>query len=89
MSSTFSILTLELVEGLSQLENEREANSFLTHQDNITGFIIDPLLNNAIEPYDDIEINYIHYQTTAFALSALDALGYHRRYEFFFFNYFR
>jgi len=89
MSSAFSILTLELVQGLAKIDNESEANFFLNHQDNVTGFIIDPLLNKATEPYDDIEINYIHYQTTAFALSALDALGFHPKYEFHFLNYYR
>ena len=89
MSSAFSIITLELVDSLNKVEITKEQNYFLKYQDEKTGFFVDPNLNLDSKKIEDIELNYIHYQTTAFSLSALDALGMKTKYNFTFLNAFR
>ena len=89
MSSAFSIITLELVDSLNKVEITKEQNYFLKYQDEKTGFFVDPNLNLDYKKIEDIELNYIHYQTTAFSLSALDALGMKTKYNFTFLNAFR
>ena len=89
MSSAFSIITLELVDSLNKIEISKEQNYFLKYQDEKTGFFVDPNLNLDYKKIEDIESNYIHYQTTAFSLSALDALGMKTKYNFTFLNAFR
>lgn len=89
MSSAFSIITLELVDSLNKIEISKEQNYFLKYQDEKTGFFVDPNLNLDYKKIEDIELNYIHYQTTAFTLSALDALGMKTKYNFTFLNAFR
>ena len=89
MSSAFSIITLELVDSLNKIEIAKEQNYFLKYQDEKTGFFVDPNLNLDYKRIEDIELNYIHYQTTAFSLSALDALGMKTKYNFTFLNAFR
>ena len=89
MSSAFSIITLELVDSLNKIEIAKEQNYFLKYQDEKTGFFVDPNLNLDYKKIEDIELNYIHYQTTAFSLSALDALGMKTKYNFTFLNAFR
>ena len=89
MSSAFSIITLELVDSLNKVEITKEQNYFLKYQDEKTGFFVDPNLNLDYKRIEDIELNYIHYQTTAFSLSALDALGMKTKYNFTFLNAFR
>ena len=89
MSSAFSIITLELVDSLNKIEISKEQNYFLKYQDEKTGFFVDPNLNLDYKKIEDIELNYIHYQTTAFSLSALDALGMKTKYNFTFLNAFR
>ena len=74
MSSAFSIMTLELINSMDLLENKKEGELFLKYQDEKTGLFVDPSLKIEFEKIEDIELNYIHYQTTAFSLSALDAL---------------
>ena len=73
MSSAFSILTLELVDCLNNLDIKAEASHISSYQDRSSGLIIDPKLNFDNSNLEDLEKNYIHYQTTAFSLSALDA----------------
>ena len=89
MSSAFSIITLELINSLGKLETSKEQNYFLKYQDEKTGFFVDPNLNLEYNKIEDIEFNYIHYQTTAFSLSALDALKMKPKYNFTFMNSFR
>ena len=89
MSSAFSIITLELINSLGKLETSKEQNYFLKYQDEKTGFFVDPNLNLEYKKIEDIEFNYIHYQTTAFSLSALDALKMKPKYNFTFMNSFR
>ena len=89
MSSAFSIITLELINSLGKIETSKEQNYFLKHQDEKTGFFVDPNLNLEYKKIEDIEFNYIHYQTTAFSLSALDALEMKPKYNFTFMNSFR
>ena len=89
MSSAFSIITLELINSLGKIETSKEQNYFLKHQDEKTGFFVDPNLNLEYNKIEDIEFNYIHYQTTAFSLSALDALEMKPKYNFTFMNSFR
>ena len=89
MSSAFSIITLELINSLGKIETSKEQNYFLKHQDEKTGFFVDPNLNLEYNKIEDIEFNYIHYQTTAFSLSALDALKMKPKYNFTFMNSFR
>ena len=89
MSSAFSIITLELVDSLDKIETSKEQNYFLKYQDEKTGFFVDPSLKLDYKKIEDIELNYIHYQTTAFSVSALDALGMKPKYDFTFLNAFR
>ena len=89
MSSAFSIITLELVDSLDKIEISKEQNYFLKYQDEKTGFFVDPNLKLDYKKIEDIELNYIHYQTTAFSVSALDALGMKPKYDFTFLNAFR
>ena len=89
MSSAFSIITLELVNSLDKIEISKEQNYFLKYQDEKSGFFVDPNLKLDYKKIEDIELNYIHYQTTAFSVSALDALGMKPKYDFTFLNAFR
>ena len=89
MSSAFSILSLELINCLKHIDIETEASQFLKYQDRESGLIIDPKLNFNISNIEDLEKNYIHYQTTAFSISALDALGYTLEHKFIFLDFFR
>ena len=89
MSSAFSIITLELVNSLDKIEISKEQNYFLKYQDEKTGFFVDPNLKLDYKKIEDIELNYIHYQTSAFSVSAIDALGIKPKYDFTFLNAFR
>ena len=89
MSSAFSIMTLELINSMDLLENKKEGELFLKHQDEKTGLFVDPSLKIEYEKIEDIELNYIHYQTTAFSLSALDALKLSPVYNLSFMDAFR
>ena len=89
MSSAFSIITLELVDSLDKIEISKEQNYFLKYQDEKTGFFVDPNLKLDYKKIEDIELNYIHYQTSAFSVSAIDALGMKPKYNFTFLNAFR
>ena len=89
MSSAFSIITLELVDSLDKIEISKEQNYFLKYQDEKTGFFVDPNLKLDYKKIEDIELNYIHYQTSAFSVSAIDALGMKPKYDFTFLNAFR
>ena len=89
MSSAFSIITLELVDSLYKIEISKEQNYFLKYQDEKTGFFVDPNLKLDYKKIEDIELNYIHYQTSAFSVSAIDALGIKPKYDFTFLNAFR
>ena len=89
MSSAFSIITLELINSLSLLEKKRHQDFFLSHQDEESGFFIDFNLDIKNERIEDLETNYLHYQTTAFAISALDALGVKPKFRLAFIDSFR
>ena len=89
MSSAFSILSLELVNSLNHIDIKTEASQFLKNQDKESGLIIDPKLNFPLNNIEDLEKNYIHYQTTAFSISALDALGHTPKHKFIFLDVFR
>tara|TARA_Y100000748_G_scaffold205079_1_gene171681 strand:+ start:14474 stop:15664 length:1191 start_codon:yes stop_codon:yes gene_type:complete len=89
MSSAFSILSLELINCLNHIDAETEASHFLKHQDKESGLIIDPKLIFNNSNIENLEKNYIHYQTTAFSISALDALGYTLEHKFIFLDVFR
>ena len=89
MSSAFSIIILELINSLDSLEISRDQDFFLRHQDEKSGLFIDLNRNQEYEKKEDIEYNYIHYQTTAFSLSALDALGLKPNYRLSFTDRFR
>ena len=89
MSSAFSIITLELVDSLDKIEISKEQNYFLKYQDEKSGFFVDPNLKLDYKKIEDIELNYIHYQTSAFSVSAIDALGIKPKYDFTFLNAFR
>ena len=80
MSSAFSLLTLELIGCIESLNSQAYVNPFLQNQDKASGLIIDPKLTFEKSSLEDPEKNYIHYQTTAFSLSAIDALGYTPKY---------
>ena len=89
MSSAFSLLTLELIGCIESLNSQAYVNPFLQNQDKASGLIIDPKLIFEKSSLEDPEKNYIHYQTTAFSLSAIDALGYTPKYSLAFLDYFR
>ena len=89
MSSAFSIINLELINGMETINKEIESNYFLSSQDQKTGLFIDSSWKGNISNIKDLEKNYIPYQTTAFSISALDALGYQPKYGFHFLDYFR
>ena len=89
MSSAFSILSLELINSLNHIDIKNEASQFLKNQDKESGLIIDPKLNFPLNNIEDLEKNYIHYQTTAFSISALDALGHTPEHKFIFLDNFR
>ena len=89
MSSAFSIIVLELINSKDLLDCSTEGDYFLKNQDEKTGLFVDSYLNLENEKIEDIELNYIHYQTTAFSLSALDALGLHPKYSLRFMDAFR
>ena len=89
MSSAFSIIILELINSLDSLEKSRDQDFFLRHQDEKSGLFIDLNLDLKYEKIEDLESNYIHYQTTAFSLSALDALGVKPKFRLAFMDSFR
>ena len=89
MISAFSLLTLELIGCIESLNSKAYVNPFLQNQDKASGLIIDPKLTFEKSSLEDPEKNYIHYQTTAFSLSAIDALGYTPKYSLAFLDYFR
>ena len=89
MSSAFSILTLELIDCLNKIDIKAEASHISSYQDRSSGLIIDPKLNFDNSNLEDLEKNYIHYQTTAFSISALDALGFSPRNKLVFLDAFR
>ena len=89
MSSAFSMLSLELINSLNHIDIKNEASQFLKNQDKESGLIIDPKLNFPLNNIEDLEKNYIHYQTTAFSISALDALGHTPEHKFIFLDNFR
>jgi hypothetical protein len=75
MSLCFTILTTELYDALPSRGFEIWQHMLLSAQDPTTGMFVDPLLSS-----DDLEPtspgqDYLLYQTTYFALNALDALG--------------
>ena len=71
MSSAFSLLTLELIGCIESLNSQAYVNPFLQNQDKTSGLIIDPKKTFDRNSLEDPEKNYIHYQTTAFSLSAM------------------
>ncbi len=75
MSSSFAIMTMELIGELSKLDQIRESDYFLDAQQADSGLFIDPAWERSISDIHDPEQNYLHYQTTAFALSTLNAMG--------------
>ena len=75
MSTSFSILTLELIDSLNILKKKKYKEFFLQNQDKKSGLFIDPLSRLKDANSIDLESSYIHYQTTAFSISAIDALG--------------
>jgi len=89
MSSAFSIIILELINSLDSLEKSRDQDFFLRHQDEKSGLFVDLNLDLKYEKIEDLESNYIHYQTTAFSLSALDALGVKPKFRLAFMDSFR
>ena len=89
MSSAFSIITLELIDGMNVLDKNNESSYFLSSQDPNTGLFIDPDVIRQPKNISDLGYNYIHYQTTAFSISSLDALGTQPEYPFHFLNPFR
>ena len=89
MSSAFSIIILELINSLDSLEKSRDQDFFLRHQDEKSGLFVDLNLDLKYEKIEDLESNYIHYQTTAFSLSALDALGVKPKFRLAFMDRFR
>ncbi len=89
MSSAFSLLTLELIGCIESLNSQVYVNPFLQNQDKTSGLIIDPKTTFDRSSLEDPEKNYIHYQTTAFSLSAIDALGYAPEHSLAFLDYFR
>jgi len=89
MSSAFSIIILELINSLDSLEKSRDQDFFLRHQDEKSGLFVDLNLDLKYEKIEDLESNYIHYQTTAFSLSALDALGVKPKFRLAFMDIFR
>ena len=89
MSSAFSLLTLELIGCIESLNSQAYVNPFLQNQDKTSGLIIDPKTTFDRSSLEDPEKNYIHYQTTAFSLSAIDALGYAPEHSLVFLDYFR
>ena len=68
MSSAFSIIVLELINSKDLLDCSTEGDYFLKNQDEKTGLFVDSYLNLENEKIENIELNYIHYQTTAFSL---------------------
>ena len=81
MSTSFSILTLELIDSLNILKKKKYKEFFLQNQDKKSGLFIDPLSSLKDANSVDLESSYIHYQTTAFSLSAIDALGGHPNHK--------
>lgn len=89
MSSAFAILTLELIGELENWDSQRELEYFRSAQDPDSGLFIDPLWKQPISNVTDLEMNYLHYQSTAFTLSVLSALGSLPQYEFKFLDPFK
>ncbi len=80
MALCFAVLTLELYDLLPDAHSEEWQYLLLSLQDPKTGLFIDPLLSaNDLTPTSP-GVDYLHYQTTYFALNALDALGYEPKY---------
>jgi hypothetical protein len=80
LSLCFAILTAEIYDALPDSQREGWQQMLQAIQDPSTGLFVDPLLSA-----DDLEpgspgIDYLLYQTTYFALHALDALGCRARY---------
>jgi len=82
MSSAFSILCLELIDGIENIDKEKEAELFLNAQDSDTGLFIDSTREPLKNKSPNFEDDYFDFQTTTFTISALDALGYQPKYRF-------
>jgi hypothetical protein len=75
MSLCFAILNAELYDALPGDGHEAWQNVVMSVQDPTTGLFVDPLFSPGdLEPTGPGE-EYLHYQTTYFALNALNALG--------------
>jgi hypothetical protein len=80
MSLCFAILIAELYDALPGDGHEAWQNVVMSVQDPTTGLFVDPLFSrDDLEPTSPGE-NYLLYQTTYFALNALDALECRPRY---------
>jgi hypothetical protein len=80
MALCFAVLTMELYDKVLNAPRESWRHMLLAVQDPKTGLFVDPLFSR-----DDLEPtspgkDYVVYQTTYFALNALDALGSRPRY---------
>lgn len=82
MSTAFAIIGLELMRSLNKIDKIITFQKLKSFQDPKTGFFIDPQLSNPDKNIWYIEKYYLHYQTTAFMLSAIDALGGKAEYNF-------
>ena len=89
MGSAFAILTLELINELGSLDQNAERDVFLNAQEPESGLFIDPLRKGQIADIHDLEQNYLHYQTSAFSISVLDAFGSKPQHPFKFLDPFR
>jgi hypothetical protein len=75
ISLCLAILTAELYDAAGWLEQPNWAESILADQDPVTGLFIDPAFSRVDLESTAPGADYLHYQTTYFALNALDALG--------------
>ena len=74
---------------LKKAKQKKYKELFLQNQDKKSGLFIDPLSSLKDANSIDLESSYIHYQTTAFSLSAIDALGGHPNHKLAFLDSFR
>tara|TARA_B100001029_G_scaffold176902_1_gene180609 strand:+ start:1642 stop:2808 length:1167 start_codon:yes stop_codon:yes gene_type:complete len=89
MSSSFAIMTLELIDAINLINKEAHSAYLLSSQDSASGLFIDSNLNIDFKDILNLEKNYISFQSTAFSLSALDILGEKPKFSFNFLDTYR
>ena len=75
MALCFAILTMELYGKLRDAARPEWEQTLLASQDQDTGLFVDPLLSVRDLVPTSPGMDYLHHQTSYFALNALDALG--------------